>query len=438
MEDHDKTLMFKLRLLFAHRDLLRSSVKVVTKNYIRRFKAAQCAAARKLRGKQTLDVAFFLTIPGMWKADSLFRAMQESPKYHPYVVIYPYSQYKGFSKEEVTKTLKRTEMFVREQGYEYIVPFNEKRGRWEDVKKTLHPDIVFFSSPYKDHLPQYYIYHFKDTLTCYIPYGFCSVKAYKNNYDLIFHNLVGLYLMETEWHLEAAARTARNGGYNLFRTGYPATEVFLRKDYVAKNVWKPQRTPKNKIIWAPHHPVDDPDGVATFLQYYDFMLKMAEKYKDRIQIAFKPHQLLKFKLVYIWGQERTDAYYAHWDELENGQLEESSYVDLFLTSDAMIHDSGSFTTEYLFIRKPVMYLVGKDKIERRFNTFGMEAFRCHYQGENEDQIEHFIVDTVINGSDPKQTDRSAFYDRWLAPKEGLMPSQKIMKTIEDFIEKGSY
>ena len=138
------------------------------------------------------------------------------------------------------------------------------------------------------------------------------------------------------------------------------------------------------------------------------------------------------------GQERTDEYYAQWNKLGNGQLEESSYVDLFLTSDAMVHDSGSFTTEYLFMQKPVMYLVGKDKVDQRFNTFGKEAFGCHYQGENAEQIERFIVDVLLGGDDPKQADRAAFYDKWLAPKEGFMPSQMILKTIEDFIEKGSY
>ena len=434
----DNSLKYKIRLALAYKDVLRNHVPMVTRQYIKSFSQSQLEAARRLRGKERIEVAFFLTIPGMWKSDYLFRALQDNPRYHPYIVIYPYSQFKGFSKDEIEETLKRTELFVKGRGYEYVIPYDKEKNRWLDVKKTLHPDIVFFASPYKDHLPQYYIYHFKDILTCYVPYGFGSVRAYENNYNLIFHNLVGLQLLETEWHREMGVKIARNGGYNLFTTGYPATEVFLRNDYVAMDVWKSQPTKKKRIIWAPHHPVDDPHGVATFLLYYDFMLQMAEKYQNQIQIAFKPHQLLKFKLERIWGQEKTDEYYARWANLENGQLEESSYVDLFITSDAMIHDSGSFTTEYIFTQKPVMYLVGKDKVEERFSTFGLQAFHCHYQGESAEQIERFIVDTVIGGDDPKKVDREAFYNKWLAPKDGLMPSQKIIKTIEDFIERGSY
>ena len=438
MINHDKSFMYKLRLTLAHRDFLRTKIPFFTRRYIDGFKASQCEAARRLQGKEKLDVAFFLTTLGMWKVDYLFKAMQQSERFHPYIVIYPYSQYKGFSKDEIFSTQKRTEEFVKGCGYEYVIPYDEKTGRWLDVKKTLHPDIVFFSSPYKDHLPQYYIYHFRDTLTCYVPYGFYTVKPYKNNFDLLFHNLVGLHLLETEWHKMKGAETARNGGYNLFVTGYPGTEVFLREDYVAKDVWKPQPVKKKRLIWAPHHPVDDPHGVATFLQYHDVMLHLAEKYKDWIQIAFKPHQLLKFKLSLVWGQERVDEYYNHWNNLENGQLVETSYVDLFLTSDAMVHDCGSFTTEYIFTRKPVMYLVKTDQVDIRFNEIGKEAFYCHYQGENAQQIEQFITDVLLKGNDTKLSDRDAFYEKWLAPKDGLMPSRKVIQTIEYFIKRATY
>lgn len=438
MINHDKSLSYKLHLLLAYRDFFRTRIPFITRGYIKQFKASQCEAARKLQGKEKLNVAFFLSTLGMWKVDYLFKAMQESPKYHPYIVIIPYSKYKGFNKEEIDNTLKRTEDFVKEKGYEYIIPYDKKHDCWMDIKKTLHPDIVFFSAPYKDHLPKYYIYNFKDTLTCYVPYGFYVVKPYSNNFDILFHNLVGMHLLETEWHRKKGLEIARNGGYNLFTTGYPGTEVFLRKDYEAKDVWKPQPKRKKRIIWAPHHPVDDPHGMATFLFYYDFMLQMAEKYKDQIQIAFKPHQLMKFKLSLVWGQEKTDEYYSRWSRMENGQLVESSYVNLFLTSDAMIHDCGSFTTEYLFTQKPVMYLLRTDQVDRRFNDIGVEAFNCHYQGENADQIERFIVDTVIGGNDPKQSARASFYKKWLSPEDGLMPSQKILKTIDEFIEKGRY
>ena len=232
MKSPDQSIQYKLRLMLAHHDLLRSKIPFLTKRYIKAFRQSQLSAAHQLKGKNCIDVAFFLTIPGMWKGDYLFRAMQNHPRFHPYIVIYPYSQYKGFSKEEIENTIEQTKKFVESRGFEYVIPYCKKEHRWEDVKKTLNPDIVFFSSPYKDHLPQYFIYHFQDRLTCYIPYGFTNFSyMYENNYNLLFHNLVGCYFLETDIHQQLFAEHSRCKGQNGIVTGHPGTEVFLHKDF---------------------------------------------------------------------------------------------------------------------------------------------------------------------------------------------------------------
>ena len=433
MSSPDRSLKYRLRLMWAYKDMLRNHFPPLEKSYSKRFRQSQIAAARKLRGKERIEVAFFLTIPGMWKSDYLFRAMRDNPRYHPYVVIYPYSSYKGFGHQEVEDTLRQTEQFIKDKGFEYHIPYDSQRNQWQDVKRTLNPDIVIFSTPYKDHLPQYFIYHFRDRLTCYVPYGFISLELSKINYDLIFHNLVGLHFVETELHREMAAEYGRNKGVNAVVTGYAGTEVFLREDYHPSYIWKPQQKEKKKVIWAPHHTVDETIEGSTFLSLSQVMLELADKYKDQVQFVFKPHQLLKFKLQMLWGKEKTDEYYDKWALGENTQLEESSYVDLFLTSDAMIHDSGSFTTEYLFTRKPVMYLTDEETARKRFGRFGIKSFECHYHGTTRESIENFLANVVVSGDDPMKEQRQCFFNQYLQPIEGMMPSQRIIHEIEKFI-----
>lgn len=433
MKSYDNSLLYKIRLMWAYKDVLRNHVPWITRRHIRRFRQSQVEAAQRLNGKERIEVAFFLTIPGMWKSDYLFKAMRESGRYHPYIVIYPYSTYKGFSREEVEATVERTRVFVEGKGFEYVIPYDSKHHRWLDVKKTLNPDVVIFTSPYKDFPPKYFVYHFRDRLTCYVPYGFSSLNMKRVNYDLIFHNLVGLHFVETEIHRQLAAQYARNKAENVVVTGYPGTEVFLRRDYQPKEVWKPQEKPKKRVIWAPHHTIDHTLELSTFLMNCDRMPALAEKYRDSIQFAFKPHQLLKFKLQQLWGEERTQAYYDRWTAMENTQLEESGYVDLFLTSDAMIHDCGSFTTEYLFVNRPVMYLTHDDKFAERFNPFGIKSFECHYRGGGVDEIEHFLQDVVISGNDPLKENRSLFFDQYLKPIDGMLPSERIIFEIEKLI-----
>lgn len=444
MKDYDKSLSYKLRLLWAYKDVMRNYVGFCFRRYTRNFRAHQLAAARrlqpKLQGGEKLDVAFFLTIPGMWKSDYLFKAMQDDPRFHPYVVIYPYSVFKGFSRQEVETTLERTRKFIADKGFEYVIPVKNPHKditrpcNWDDIGKTLHPDIVVFTTPYKDIPPQYFIYNFRDTLTCYVPYVFLSLKLYHISYDLIFHNIVGMYFIETKTHMHQAQTYARNHGDNTFLTGYAGTEAFVRKDYVPHDVWKPQPG-KKRVIYAPHHSISGEPSFSTFLIFADDMLRLAQKHADTIQFVFKPHQLLKFKLERHWGKERTEAYYRRWQEMSNTQLEESSYVDFFLTSDAMIHDCGSFTSEYLFTRKPALYLVKTDRPEDNFCEFGVMSFRHHYHGSRVEDIEHFLCDVVVKGNDPMQTARQQFYEQYLVSSDHKMPSQQIINTITKFVEQ---
>lgn len=439
-KSYDKSFKYRARLIMAYRDVMRNHVPFVFKRYAKHFAQHQQLAAERLRprweeanrGGKPLDVAFLLTIPGMWKVDYLFKALQADKHYHPYVVICPYSVYKGFSDEEVEETLERTRQFIADKEYEYVIP-RDKRGKWIDIKKTMHPDIVFFTTPYKDIYPRYFVYNFKDTLSCYVSYGFSSLSTYRVNFDLIFHNLIGIYFLETELNRATAKEWARNHGTNVEVSGYPGTEVFLREDYHPKDNWKPQTKDKKRVIWAPHHTIDKTLELSTFLLRCDDMLALAEKYSDQIQFAFKPHQLLKFKLQQEWGEERVNEYYNKWRDMENSQLEESNYVDLFLTSDAMIHDCGSFTTEYLFTHKPVMYLTHDERFKERFSPFGLEAFECHYRGSSVEEIEKFLSDVVLAGNDPMATRRQDFYNRYLQPINGILPSQMIINFIEQKI-----
>ena len=151
-------------------------------------------------------------------------------------------------------------------------------------------------------------------------------------------------------------------------------------------------------------------------------------------LVFQKRYYLKFKLINIWGAEKTEAYYQRWKDLPNGQLEEGYYTDLFLTSDAMIHDSVSFTTEYLYTRKPTMFLVRDEHTADHWNSFGIKCFDLHYHANQPLDVEAYIKDVVIGGNDPKATERAEFYRNYLYPKDGVMPSQKIVDTIMSVLE----
>ena len=156
------------------------------------------------------------------------------------------------------------------------------------------------------------------------------------------------------------------------------------------------------------------------------MKKLAEKYKDCVQWVFKPHPSLKQKLYYLWGEERTNAYWAFWADSDNCQLEEGKYTALFKYSDAMMHDCASFTVEYLYMQKPCMYLVnGK---AHPLNDLGSACYDLYYKGHNLDEIELF-VNNVIHGVDPMKEKRQHFFNEYLLPPNGKSACDNIIDRI---------
>lgn len=424
---------YNLRLLLNYFDLLRCKFPPIRRWYINLFAKSQQRAARALQGKTVINVAFQLTNSSSWKNDYLFSAMVQSRRYHPYIVIMPPTYFRHNDQKSIDATIDATECYVKKKGYEYILPYDRQHHRWLDFRRKMKPDIMFFSVPYKDTPPRYYIYRFRHTLTCLIPYGFSSLNLLKLNYGLIFHGLVGMFMVETTIHKQTAASVAFNKAVNCVVTGYPGIEVFMHKDYVPQMLWKPQETNKRRVIWAPHHTIDGGADISTFLRYYDDMLVLAERYADKVQFVFKPHPVLQMKLHKLWGEERTKEYYQRWQSLSNAQLEEGPYVDIFLTSDALIHDCGSFTAEYLYVGKPCMYLVSDGDMEAKFSTFGKMAFAQYYKGRSLVDIENFIEQVVIAGDDPMAEQRHQFYKDYLYSDK--MPSERILAAIEDMINK---
>ena len=158
------------------------------------------------------------------------------------------------------------------------------------------------------------------------------------------------------------------------------------------------------------------------------MLEMRDKYRDKVYFVFKPHPSLRNKLYEYWGAEKTEAYYSRWENPGVSHIEEGKYLSLFKHSDAMIHDCGSFTIEYLYTGLPVMYLVRGESHTDNMIPYAKEAFDLHYKGFTRVDIERFIKD-VIAGKDPRAEERRVFYEKNLLPPHGKTACENIINAI---------
>ena len=128
-----------------------------------------------------------------------------------------------------------------------------------------------------------------------------------------------------------------------------------------------------------------------------------------------------------WGKDKATRYYSEWEKRENTQLEEGEFIDLFMTSDAMIHDSGSFCVEYHYSGKPVMYIANnfEEQLTEK-GDFGKTAMRLHYVGKCKEDIINFIENVILRGDDPMKMDREHFYKKYLLPPNGKSVAENTM------------
>lgn len=372
---------------------------------------------QSLRGKnEPIRVLFILSCLAKWKTESLYVAMTRHPKFEPIIGIS--FTHTDFPSEIADKTTN-LESYLRIKGYNYI------ELSLLNMSGGIKPDIVFYNEA---STADDFVKAFPNALFCYVCYCFATAieKSLLNSY---YQNACWLYFVENKMLIDYAKSLMDNKAVNMIPTGLPMVDELTKDKSEFIDPWKEQACPKKRIIWAPHHTIEEGGGglhFSTFMDIAEDMLEIAERYSDIIQFAFKPHPVLRTRLNIAWGKNKTDDYYNKWATLSNTQLEEGDYVGLFLHSDAMIHDSASFIVEYLYTNKPCMFLVnGRD---HHLNKFAKMCYDQHYLGKSKGDVIQFITD-IINDVDSRKKERLDFINENLLMHNGETACGNIINEI---------
>ena len=393
------------------------------KSYIARNRRNE----ERIRQKDTITVVFFASNVSMWHYQGLYEEMLKYPRFKPYIVLSPFNAY---TPDQKVSSVKAMRAFFDKKGINYI-DYDTDKIKGYDVKGMLKPDILFIPQPYYTVMcKEHRYYRFKDSLLAYYPYG-VNYRRQRFNYDEDYYNRAWRRYYENEFTRNDAKELSSVGDINVRVVGYPNADEFMKQP---TDVWKPQDKKKKRVIWAPHFTIwgDGWSQNSNFLWMSSLMLDIAEEYIDRIQFAFKPHPRLLSELYKHpdWGKEKADDYYKQWETMQNGQLETGSFFNLFMTSDAMIHDSGSFVAEYLYSGNPVMYVIEDlTPLLNVANEFGKMIYSAHYIGKNESDIRLFITETVLSGNDPLKEERHSVKEKYLLPPNGKTVAENTMDDL---------
>ncbi len=391
----------------------------------------------KIKGKKRIRVIFLAIHKSIWKVDPVFQKMLADPFFEPIILVCPYTIY---GEERMREDMRECLTYFKEKGYPTYSSYKDEEMRWINLSE-LQPDIIFFTNPNNLTRSEYFSEAYECYLSFYVPYYFMVTDHAGNIYDVYDSPLLRAafrIFWPNDYHLLQQKKVLKIPVKNAVVAGYPAVENLLNISD-ARCVWKQQCMPKKKIIYAPHHTIDhNEQSLSSFLYLADYIQALAEDFSETVQWSFKPHPILKSKLIMHknWGKERTERYYNFWANNEFTQLDEGEYDALFVQSDAIIHDSSSFIAEYVFTGKPGMYLMKAKRANSIVNDFG-KIFLPHYRLSDEPlEIEKFVKEVVNECVEEvsENKDLSSYIQNYFISNK---PSEFIINDIKKVLLGGS-
>ena len=383
------------------------------------------AAESKLRRKDKIRVGFVLYDASMWCGDLLYRLFESEERYEPTVFL-------------CLRQDQKTEPTVVRDFHHGIEQFKEKGinviAVEEEETSVERQDIILFLTPYLDVLPK--AFKLKnlsvETLLAYIPYGMhTSSNAGICNLPPV--SLAWKVFVDTTDTVNFYQSNCRTGFPRGECSGYPKMDYFF-SDNQSVYRWKEAQPGSTKIIWAPHWSINDGIKYSTFQWNYKFFYEYAQAHSETSWVV-KPHPNLLFSAVkekLFSSVEEFEEYLARWNELPNAKVETGAYYyDIFASSDGMILDSGSFTLEYQYTHKPMLFL---RRESQQFGKFAFELMKRTYcaDGKNVAKIAEFIEKILVAKHDPMVEERLKFFNEHLNYRKntGMLASEYVFNALD--------
>ena len=374
----------------------------------KRYESHVEACRAKLAAGERLRVCFLVCDASMFSAEPVYQAMIGDKRFEPFVAVVPrVTRGEKFMRETLEKTLSI--LSSRCSDVRSLYDPDAKTGRTLEGEA----DVVFTSIVYDDQtLEQYTALPLsRFALVVCIPYGYGGqlLSDIRRTIFLPQFALFWRLFISNQCTLSLWKEVNPQLAYSLVVGGYP------KMDRLAVT---PRRTARPKtILICPHHTLER-DGIglslSNFLQYAEFFLELPKEFPD-VHFVFRPHPLLFPRLATSawWGEERTAAYRRDMSALPNVEFQQGGdYFDVFVNSDAMIHDCGSFLAEYFYTGHPQCYILrDRSTLDREFTPFGKRLQDHVDHAFTREDIRDFVRKVVSGSIDGREQERQGFAER---------------------------
>lgn len=382
------------------------------------IKRNQKKVKTKLKCKTHLNVAFYVYDSAKWKCQSVYDLMIKDKRFTPYIFVTKCNAPKDNFNYQTIDDIKKTYDFFKSKGMNVQCAYDLENDKFIPFEKmSPKPDIIIYQHPWYVETTQGPVVCSKFALTYYVPYYISDIDN-PIEYDLRFHRYIYRYYVPDEIIKKNYAKNMYDKGEKLIVAGHPQLDFYL--DDKTKNERK-------YVIYAPHWTVcGDNLRYSTFDWNGYQILDFAENHPE-LNWVFKPHPCL-YNFLFMSGymkKEEADEYYRRWHDI-GIVCEDGDYMQLFQESLAMITDSGSFLTEYLFTKQPCIHLVseyfkGNENVEKICQTY--------YNAHNLDEMNKLFEDVLINKNDSKKLERLDLLEELNYPNSAEVIVDNLAKNI---------
>lgn len=382
------------------------------------IKRNQKKVKAKLKGKTHLNVAFYVYDSAKWKCQSVYDLMIKDKRFTPYIFVTKCNAPKDNFNYQTIDDIKKTYDFFKLKGMNVQCAYDLENDEFIPFEKmSQKPDIIIYQHPWYVETTQGPVVCSKFALTYYVPYYISDIDN-PIEYDLRFHRYIYRYYVPDEIIKKNYAKNMYDKGEKLVVAGHPQLDFYL--DDKTENERK-------YVIYAPHWTVcGDNLRYSTFDWNGYKILEFAENHPE-LNWVFKPHPCL-YNFLFMSSymkKEEADEYYRRWQDI-GIVCEDGDYMQLFQESLAMITDSGSFLTEYLFTKQPCIHLVseyfkGNENVEKICQTY--------YNVHNLDEMYKLFEDVLINKNDSKKLERLALLEELNYPNSAEFIVDNLAKNI---------
>ena len=363
----------------------------------------------KNRNQKNLRFAAYVVYDSTFGAYDLFDLMLSDLEHYTSKIVVIPDVSRG--NEHMIKQYHETKsFFIKKYGSKFVLDgWNERENKFLDHSNEF--DVIYLANPYDfmvDKLHGVSYLSTKNVLPIYMSYG-CMPDNYgcKITMSLKEISLFWKVFADNNMTYKDYCRYELAKGKNVVLSGY------AKMDSLAK--FKENSRAKKRIIIAPHHTINNPAlPLSNFLEYQRFYLELPKLF-PQIEFVFRPHPLLFINMVNegFWNATQVNEYIKK--VKDNGMIYSvgGDYFDIFVNSDAMIHDCSSFVVEYLFTTKPCCFMAKKN-YKKIFSSLGKSCLKNYYLAFNTQQIIEFIQNVVIDEKDKLKQKRELYATKCLA------------------------